>query len=518
MKPSDEYVLILYNEPESAAGACSESERGVLGEVDAVAGALGRLGVSFTRKGARALKDVPRILAETRARLVFNLVEGFPGAGEDANLVPAVCRAFGRFETGNDTTCLSLALDKTMSKRVLAAAGVPVPPGAAVAPGARFAAGALPPGRYIVKPALSDASEGIHPSSVVDLPGPAAARAIRRVHEQFGQPALIERFVGSRELNVSVISRGGIPEVMPLAEIDFSAFAPGKPRIIDYAAKWHPESFEYNHTPRILPARLPARVAAEARRTALAAWRALGCRDYARVDMRFGDGDPVTVIEVNPNPDISPEAGFAHALAAGGLAFEAFVEAMLLEAMGRLQLRGRSGATAGAPAVPAPARAADPGTAIRRSLPRDRDRVLDLLAGTGFFRADEIPVAQEVIDDAVEAGPEGHYQSFVIEESGTVAGWVCFGPTPCTIGTFDIYWIAVAADRQGKGLGRALLRHAESEIAARGGRLSVLETSGKKDYEPTRGFYLKCGYHEASRIADFYAPGDDKVVYVRRLG
>jgi ribosomal protein S18 acetylase RimI-like enzyme len=154
---------------------------------------------------------------------------------------------------------------------------------------------------------------------------------------------------------------------------------------------------------------------------------------------------------------------------------------------------------------------------IRHSGQRDRDAVMKLLEATGFFRDDELVVAAEVLDEAIAKGPDGHYQSYVADENGTPVGWVCFGPTPCTIGTFDLYWIGVSPERQGCGVGAALTRFAEAEVLKRGGRLMIIETSGRPIYESTRGFYLKLGYHEAARIADFYAPDDAKVVYAKAL-
>ena len=155
---------------------------------------------------------------------------------------------------------------------------------------------------------------------------------------------------------------------------------------------------------------------------------------------------------------------------------------------------------------------------LRYSHPQDRQAILELLEGTGFFRPGEVAIAAEVLDEALEEGPTGHYQSFTAEDpDGHPVGWVCFGPTPCTVGTFDIYWIAVAPGRQGGGLGKALMAHAERLIAERGGRLVVVETAGAERYHSTRQFYLRVGYQEAARIQDFYAPGDDKVVFTKCL-
>jgi len=156
-------------------------------------------------------------------------------------------------------------------------------------------------------------------------------------------------------------------------------------------------------------------------------------------------------------------------------------------------------------------------TEIRYSEPGDRAAILALVAGTGYFRDDELPIAQEVLDEALKAGPQGHYQSLTALRADAPVGWLCFGPTPCTLGTFDIYWIAVNRASQGQGIGARLVQRAEEMIAARNGRLVVIETSGQARYGSTRGFYLKCGYHEAARVADFYAPGDDKVIYTKSL-
>lgn len=158
-----------------------------------------------------------------------------------------------------------------------------------------------------------------------------------------------------------------------------------------------------------------------------------------------------------------------------------------------------------------------PSFLIRRSLPTDRDPILEFMIATDFFRDDEIEIAREVLDEALAKGPDGHYQSFTADLDGRPAGWVCYGPTPCSLGTFDIYWIAVDPRRQSRGLGKALMTFAENEIRTRSGRLVIVETNGRPSYHPTRSFYLRVGYHEAARVTDFYAPGDDKVIYAKVL-
>ena len=507
-------VLILHNVgPTGPDGrpVWRESDAGVLDQVEAVAGALDVLGLPHRTVGVVRLADVPAVLAAAPEAVVFNLVEGFGTDGMAATLVPALCLTHGKGCTGNDTPGLMTALDKWQTKALLQAAGLSTPAGLMVAPGEKVAASRLPAGPCIVKPAWTDASEGIHASSVVAKAGPALRKAVARVHRDFGHPAIIEQYIEGRELNVSVFERGGVAEMLPIAEIDFSAFPAGCPRIVDYAAKWLPESFEYQNTPRIIPARVTARQAAEVRRLTLAAWHALGCRDYARVDLRMDARGRAFVLEVNPNPDITADAGFASALAAVGIPYEEFVSAMVENA------RRRTGGKPAKSAAPAGKRGVVSEVKIRRSVQSDRDAVMRLLDDTRFFRPDEVVVAAEILDDVLAKGPEGHYQSFVAEADGQVTGWVCYGPTPCTIGTFDIYWIAVSPHCRGRGIGARLMAYAEGRIAKRGGRLAVVETASRPDYEPTRLFYLKVGYTEAARLPEFYAPGDDKVVYLKRL-
>ena len=143
--------------------------------------------------------------------------------------------------------------------------------------------------------------------------------------------------------------------------------------------------------------------------------------------------------------------------------------------------------------------------------------MVNLLAETRFFRPDEMAIAKEVLDAGIKDGPSGHYQSFVIERSGEVVGWVCYGHTPCTIGSFDVYWIAVANRCQGQGLGQRLMAFAEKQIADHGGRLAIVETSGRDVYQSTRAFYERLGYAQAGCIADFYGPGDAKVVFTKAI-
>ncbi len=534
-------VLILYNSPRSSGRhAFAESDAGVLAEVEVVGRALDKLRIPHRVVGVREFEELPAVLSASDEPVVFNLIEGFWTNPEQATLVPAVVRGFGKGCTGNDTPGLLLSLDKWQSKALLAAAGIPTPQGLIVPVGESIPTRDLFEGPYIVKPIQSDASEGIDKTSIVQGRGKALRLVVQRIHDQLAQPALIEQYIEGRELNISVIHRQGEAQVLPLAEIDFSAFEEGRPRIVGYEAKWLEDTFEYQHTPRVIPAPLPKRVAERVRELAAASCRALSCFDYCRVDFRLDKANRPYVLEVNANPDISPDAGLAAAIQAAGISYPAFVKLTIDNAVRRETVVGSRTPVVGNRQLTTDNRLP---ITIRWCRPEDRQVVLSFLAETGFFRPDEIDIARELIDSASADGPKGHYQSFVAtgessqlsvpssQSGGTgrqlptdnrqlttgseTVGWVCWGPTPCTLGTFDIYWIGVAPAWQGRGIGRALTNFAEQAITERGGRLFVVETSSREAYTPTRRFYEALGYWEASRIPDFYGPGDDKIIFLK---
>lgn len=135
----------------------------------------------------------------------------------------------------------------------------------------------------------------------------------------------------------------------------------------------------------------------------------------------------------------------------------------------------------------------------------------------GEFRPEEVTVALEVFDTGLGIGrrKDPDYELVGAEIDGSLVGWACWGPTPCTVGTFDLYWIVVDRSCRGQGIGTVLME--EMERCTRGrARMIVVETAGRADYESTRTFYERRGYRAASRIADYYAVGDDLVTYVKR--
>lgn len=163
----------------------------------------------------------------------------------------------------------------------------------------------------------------------------------------------------------------------------------------------------------------------------------------------------------------------------------------------------------------------------------DRSRVNEILVATGAFEDEEIAVALELFDSvdhsahatraqgrafASSAHGDADYEFLGARDTeGTLLGYACFGPTPSTRGTYDLYWLAVDPDLQGRGVGRQLVARVELELEQRGARMLVAETSSRSGYVRTREFYQRAGFAEAARVRDFYAPADDRIIYTTRL-
>ena len=248
--------------------------------------------------------------------MIFNLGEGLEGRLFEEPRIVWALEAMGYRFTGSGGNAIARSLHKARAKALLAQGGVPTPrwwffchPDEV---GGLQDHLAFP---LIVKPVAEDASIGVGPGAVVSSLSALRDR-VAYVVERYRQAALVESFVVGREFNVSLW--GEPPQVLPLAEIDFSAFEDPYTRIVSFAAKWEEGSFEYDHTPVVCPAPMGDDLAERIAETALRAWDVIGCRGYARVDIRLGDDDVPYVVEVNCNPDLSPEAGFHRAARAAG--------------------------------------------------------------------------------------------------------------------------------------------------------------------------------------------------------
>jgi D-alanine-D-alanine ligase len=275
--------------------------------------------------------------AELRARLeaappacVFNMCETLGGEARLETAVPTVLDLLGIPYTGSDAKGLSAALYKDRVKQRLIKGGIPTPRGVLIQrPGETCNL----PFPLIVKPAQEDGSAGIWNRSVVYDKASLSAR-IDELITSFKAPCLVEQYINGREFNVAILGYPR-PRVLPLQEISFAKLPAGQPKIVSYDAKWHTGSAEDLGTEPVMRPDLPERLADRLRRVASGAFRALGLRDYGRVDMRVSASGIPYVIDVNPNCDLSQDAGFARAANAVGIDYAELAKRLVGYAISR---------------------------------------------------------------------------------------------------------------------------------------------------------------------------------------
>jgi D-alanine-D-alanine ligase len=298
-------------------------------QVDAVEDALDRLGLEHQR--FPLTEDVERLVKALKAYasdVVINLCEGAFGDSHLEMNVPAILELLRVPYTGSPPLALGLCQNKGLTKDVLRTRGIPTPDYQILNRFDEWTGGLDYP--LFVKPLSEDASLGITRDCFVQDDVELKHR-VEYVLSRYRQPALVEQYIAGRELNVALLGNTK-PEVLPISEIVFT-FS-DEPKIVDYSAKWLRESDEYQKTIPTCPADLTSSTRNAVESWALQAYRALCCRDYARIDIRLKGTTPY-VLEVNPNPDISPDAGFVRSLRAAGISYEAFIERLIHFALER---------------------------------------------------------------------------------------------------------------------------------------------------------------------------------------
>ena len=497
----------------------------VLAQVELVTAGLTELGIPWSRvavAGGRPWEVLPPAAAGVvggQGLVVFNLVESPPGASWVHTANAAALGALGLPFTGSSAAAFQLTTDKIATRAVLAAEGLPVAPGGRLDEMEKPGVLDRVPPPWILKPAWEDASLGLEGDPVCSTREAALARAALLADRFPGQPVLVEAFLPGRELNVSVLpTASGELEVLPVAEMVYVDFPPDQPRVLGYEAKWHTDSFAYTHTiRRFLEPGQDGALIARAAELARAACRACGVTGYARVDLRLdADGRPC-ILEVNASPCIAADAGFMAAATEAGLRPAQVVE-RILAALVHPAPRHQPAIPAIQAAAASPAALPAPVVHLRDDLvPADRGAIESLVRATGFFNTEEQAVAMELVDDRLRLGTASHYRFLVGEVAGEVAGYACWGSIAGTAAAADLYWIAVAPRFQGRHVGAALLAAAEARMAGEGRTRIYVETSTRAQYEPTRRFYAARGYHVAAELADFYAPGDGKALFLKVL-
>ena len=328
-------VAVLFNvdyedpRPDVDPGWTARAEVGVVAA--SVARALGEAGYDTE------LVAVDGDLASLRNRLdrvdadcAFNLCESLASDARLESAVPLVLELLGLPFTGSPPEVLSFALRKDRVKERLQTAGIPTPAGRILLHPEDPCDLPFP---LIVKPAREDGSVGISRSSVV-RDAIELSCAVATIASSLRQPSVVEQFIDGRELNVSLLGHP-TPRVLPLSEIDFAALPPDVPRIVSYEAKWASGSVDDLGTVPVLHPALPNTVAARVRRVAADAFRAVGVRDYGRVDIRLANTGVPYVVDVNPNCDLSRNAGFARAAGAVGIHYGSLLSLLVRYALKR---------------------------------------------------------------------------------------------------------------------------------------------------------------------------------------
>jgi len=325
-------VAIVYNAPHhSRYDAVSEGKAvlGVLEAVEAVHRALLELDFDGTRVPlVPPLERAERKLKNLNTDLVFNLFEGFCGSPETEALLPKVLSKLGIPCTGCPASALKLGLDKAKMKVILKAAGIRTPDFQLLnSETLNWFRLDYP---CIVKPRCEDASHGLSPGSVVN-DSASLEKQIGLVSNRYGGGVLVEEFIGGREFNATILGDSEC-RILPVSEIVYS-LPSGMPRILTFAAKWEPDSHYFKGTKTVCPAEVEAEERERMAETAVAAFRILGGQGYARVDMRMDHEGQVNVIEVNPNPDISPSSGAVRQAEGAGMTYTQFIEKIVQMAL-----------------------------------------------------------------------------------------------------------------------------------------------------------------------------------------
>jgi D-alanine-D-alanine ligase len=319
-------IAVIYNQPTPCRYHSAGEEAavtGVLAAVEAVSSALQELGYNVIQLPLTPpLELVKEQICKLDAGLVFNLFEGFCGYPDTEADFADMLSVLGVPYTGSPGRALRLALDKARTSALLKSNGIATPEFQLLDINEINDFNLHYP--CIVKPPAEDASHGISERSIV-YDSTSLRERLADFQRDHNGKALVEEFIDGREFNITIIGNGGGCTTLPVSEIGYS-LPPGKPRILTFAAKWQPDSLYYKNTPVICPARIDNEQRKHTEETAVTAFRLLGCRGYARVDMRLDDTGQLYVIEVNPNPDISPGSGAARQAGAAGLSYTQFIK------------------------------------------------------------------------------------------------------------------------------------------------------------------------------------------------
>jgi D-alanine-D-alanine ligase len=519
-------TLVHQHVPADAAA----DERDVLDQVAAIRDALAGQGHAVSVLACDTdLGNMQRKLEVLSPDCVFNLVETLAGSGRLIHLAPSLWEVKGQPFTGSSADAIYLTTHKLLAKERMLAAGLPTPAwivrtsndGSSLLYGPDDGS----PADWITKSVWEHASVGLGDGSL--LRGVQA----RTIAERLPGGFFAERFVDGREFNLALLAGPNGPDVLPPAEIVFVDFPADKPKIVSYRAKWEEGSFEYTHTVRRFtdPA-ADGELLAELKRLSLRCWEAFALGGYARVDFRVDAAGKPWILEINSNPCLSPDSGFAAALQQAGIPYASAMARIVQDAAKGRDICGAAGYDRRYEPVanaPCERHASRPSGTSGRAAPAitwrhevtaaDVAAIRETTASTGYFYDEEIDVSAELVEERLAKGAASGYEFVLAECDGQVVGYTTFGPIPCTKSSFDWYWLAVRPELQGFGIGRDLLAHVERRSKEMGGTRLFCETSGRPQYASTRAFYERMGFALCEVLDDFYGPGDGRATYSKPL-
>jgi D-alanine-D-alanine ligase len=321
-------VALVYNKPEASRYSNLGEDIavvGVLEAVNAVEKSLTELGYDIALVPlVPPVSEIKNKLANLKTDLIFNLFEGFDGQPETEALVPEEAERLHIPYTGCPPSVLMLALDKAKAKALLKSAGIRTPDFQVLNPQNVSDFRLSYP--VIIKPRAEDASHGISEASVVDN-FDSLKKQVGKISEDYGGDALVEEFIDGREFNSSAMGNRECI-VLPPSEIEFH-LPDNLPKLLSFAAKWDEDSAYFSGTKVICPANITPAQKRLISQTTRKVFQLFGCRCYTRVDMRMDKEGRLYVIEVNPNPDISPGTGSARQSAAAGMSYTQFVSKII---------------------------------------------------------------------------------------------------------------------------------------------------------------------------------------------
>jgi D-alanine-D-alanine ligase len=321
-------VVLHGNVPESAG----KDEQDVLIQAETICRSLSELGhLPVALPVSLDFKTVSDNLKIISPDFVFNIVESINGCGDLIHIAPAILDTLHLPYTGARTDAMYLTSNKVLAKKFLDAAGLPTPPLFTIDGNEKPVSGC----DYIVKAVWEHASVWMDDHSIIRVEDSRALRqAIRSQEMKLSMACFAEPFIEGREFNLSILAGKGGPEVLPPAEIQFRNYPADKKKVVDYRSKWMEDSFEYHHTPRCFD--FPEEDEALTRHLselACRCWHLFNLRGYARIDFRVDDGGNAWILEVNTNPCLSPDGGFAAAVERAGMTFNEAIERIVHEAV-----------------------------------------------------------------------------------------------------------------------------------------------------------------------------------------